>query len=277
MPRTIILTGSELRHSFLRKAIALSPSIDVPLSYCEGLEQSLSQTIDQTAVGADLQSEHIAARTRSEQDFFAPFVALTEDRSHPDYIPKGTINEAQHVERITALAPDLLVAYGCSLIKSSLVSTFSGKFLNLHLGLSPYYRGSGTNFWPLVNGEPEYVGATFMYLDEGVDTGKVIHQLRARVFPGDTPHQIGNRLIADAARAYRALIENFDRVVDLTPIPKPAGSRYYRRRDFTPDSTQRLYESFASGLVDRYLAEQAERVARVPILENPALAEARLA
>ncbi len=277
MPRTIILTGSELRHSYLRKAIALSPLIDVPLSYCEGLEQSLSRTIDTAAVGADLQSAHITGRTLSEQDFFEPFVALTEDRSHPDYIPKGTINEPQHVERITALAPDLLVAYGCSLIKSELVNTFAGRFLNLHLGLSPYYRGSGTNFWPLVNGEPEYVGATFMYLDAGVDTGKVIHQLRARIFPGDTPHQIGNRLIADAGRAYRALIENFDHVVDLAPIPKPAGSRYYRRRDFTPEATQKLYEVFADGLVDRYLTEYAERVARVPILENPALAEARLA
>ena len=40
------------------------------------------------------------------------------------------------------------------------------KILNLHLGISPYYKGSGTNYFPLVNNEPQYVGATFMFLDK---------------------------------------------------------------------------------------------------------------
>ncbi len=271
MKRTIILTGSELRHSYLRKAVALSPTIDVPLTYCEGLEQSLPELIDKSVEGADLQTAHIAARTRSEEDFFGAFVALAEDRSSPEYIAKGAINDAQHVERIKALKPDLVMAYGCSLIKSSLVTDFGGRFLNLHLGLSPYYRGSGTNFWPLVNGEPEFVGGTFMFLDEGVDTGKIIHQIRARVFPGDTPHQIGNRLIADAARVYRQVVERFDDLADMPVPPRPEPSRYYRRRDFTPESTQRLYDAFRDGLVDRYLADYDRRVGQVPLVENPAL------
>src|SRR5690606_10372264 len=104
-----------------------------------------------------------------------------------------------------------------SLIREPLLSAFQGRFLNVHLGLSPYYRGSGTNFWPLVNGEPEFVGATFMHIDAGVDTGEVIHQIRARIFPGDTPHQIGNRLIADMARVYAALIRDFDRLERMPP------------------------------------------------------------
>jgi phosphoribosylglycinamide formyltransferase-1 len=274
MKRTVILTGSELRHTYLRKAMALSPRIDVTLSFCEGLEQSLAETIDKGATGAEMQTAHLQSRAQSEDDFFGAFVALTADQSHPHFIPKGAINDAPQVERIVEVAPDLLIAYGCSLIKSSLVNRFAGRFLNLHLGLSPYYRGSGTNFWPLVNGEPEFVGATFMYLDEGVDTGKVIHQIRARVFPGDSPHQIGNRLIADATRAYRALLENFEKLASMPTLPQPERVRYYRRRDFTPAATQQLYDQFRSGLVDRYLTERAGRVARVPIIENPAVAEA---
>ncbi|MBI2824153.1 MAG: hypothetical protein HYX69_05655 [Planctomycetia bacterium] len=272
MKRIVILTGSELRHTFVRMAIAVSPKIEVLCTYCEGLEQSLPETIDATAPGAELQAAHVAARARSEEDFFAPFVALVADRSRPEFIPKGAINDGPHAARIAELTPDLIVAYGCSLIKSDLVSQFAGRFLNLHLGLSPYYRGSGTNFWPLVNGEPEHVGATFMFLDEGVDTGRVIHQARARVFPGDTPHQIGNRLIADAAAAYRLLIERFDELADMPPLAQPPKARYYRRRDFTPDATRQLYDNFAAGLVDRYLVEHDARVARAPIIDNPALA-----
>ena len=61
--------------------------------------------------------------------------------------------------------------------------------------MSPYYRGSGTNFWPFVNNELQFIGATFMHIDEGVDTGEIIHQIRANIFHDDNIHQIGNRLI----------------------------------------------------------------------------------
>lgn len=250
--------------------------MSVVRSYCEGVEQSLANRIDPAAPGAALQASHVASRERSEQDFFAAFVALCEDRSNPQAIPKGAINEPAAVASIRELAPDVLAAYGCSLIKGPLVGEFAGRFLNLHLGLSPYYRGSGTNFWPLVNGEPEYVGATFMYLDEGVDTGRIIHQVRARVHEGDSPHDIGNRLIADSARVYRVLLERFDRLTDAPAFPDPDKPRYYRRRDFTPESTQVLYEQFATGLVRRYLSEYDARVARVPIVQNPALEDVRL-
>ena len=73
--------------------------------------------------------------------------------------------------------------------------------MNIHLGLSPYYRGAGTNFWPLVNGEPEYCGATIHILDGGVDTGPVIAHVRPEIAAGDGPHDIGNKTIVAAAGA----------------------------------------------------------------------------
>ena len=112
-----------------------------------------------------------------------------------------------------------------------------------------------------------------MHLDAGIDTGKIIHQLRARVFPGDTPHQIGNRLIADAARVYRWLIERFDELVEVVALPAPAQTRYYRRNDVTLAATRKLYDNFSGGLVDAYLRDYDRRVARVPIVANAALME----
>ena len=219
MKHVIILTGSEPRHSFLRKAIALSGTCNVVRSYCEGLEQSLGARLERQETGPGVsQSDHVAARARSEADFFALFNRYAEDRSHPVFLPKGDINKADRVEDILSAGPDLIAAFGCSLIEEPLISAFPRRFLNAHLGLSPYYRGSGTNFFPLVEGVPEYVGATFMYLDAGIDTGEIIHQIRARVFPGDTPHQIGNRLIGDVATVYAELIANFD---GLEPMQQP--------------------------------------------------------
>lgn len=270
MKKIVILTGSELRHTFLRKAIASNPTIEVLRSYCEGTEKSLASVIDPDSEQAEIQLRHIESRSRSEEDFFGSFVRLSMDKSNPMSIEKGQINDPVIQKEIRELSPDLLVAYGCSIVREPLISDFSGRFLNVHLGLSPYYRGSGTNFWALVNDEPEFFGATFMHLDSGVDTGRVIHQMRARIFRDDTPHQIGNRLIADIAEMYIRIINNFERLEDVQQI-SVSSDKYYRQKDFSPESVLRLYQNFESGLVDRYIERCNRQEQLAPIVTNPVL------
>jgi methionyl-tRNA formyltransferase len=161
------------------------------------------------------------------------------------------------------------VAYGCSIIKEPLLQAFQGRFLNVHLGLSPYYRGSGTNFWPLVNGEPEYVGATFMHIDAGVDTGEIIHQVRARYTPGDTPVQVGNRLIVNMALVYRKVILQHERLPKMPQIPKSPNDKYYKQSDYTETSVAKLYQNFRDDLIEKYLKEEEARCAAVPLVQNP--------
>jgi methionyl-tRNA formyltransferase len=267
----IILTGNELRHTYVRKALAVSPGIKVLRSYCEGKSITMSHLVENREGPKTLQTQHLEARNRSEQDFFQPFVDLTDDRSNPTAIQGKEINEDHHIQDIIDLNPDVLIAYGCSLIKGRLLDHFKGRFLNVHLGLSPYYRGAGTNFWPLVNNEPEFVGATYMHIDAGIDTGEIIHQVRATVYPGDMPHQIGNRLIADIPFTYAALIREID---TLKPMPQPELNReehYYRRKDFAEDNTAKLYENFKNGMIENYLINYEDRIANAPITEYPNL------
>jgi folate-dependent phosphoribosylglycinamide formyltransferase PurN len=272
MTRVVVLTGSERRHDFMRMVIAAADGVDVVRSYCESTTGSALEKAHES--GSQIRIDHLERRANVEDDFFGPFVRHATDRSNPVAVPRGDINDDEYYEAITDLDPDLLVAYGCSLIDDPLLSAYEDRFINLHLGLSPYYRGTGTNFWPLVNGEPEYVGATFMHIDAGVDTGDVIHQLRARVNPGDGPHQIGTRLIADAAAVYPAIIREFE---ELPDVDHPASisdeeANYYRSSDYSEDATAQLYENFEAGMVEEYLAEQGERTDGVPILRNPAIA-----
>ncbi len=273
--RIVVLTGAELRHSFVRKAIALSSGVTVARSYCEGTEKNIWRLVEAAGDDADtLRSRHLSARDQSERDFFATFVALAPDRSAPVFLAKGEINDPRHAEDIGGVNPDLLACYGSSLIRDPLLSRFEGRFLNVHLGLSPYYRGAGTNFWPLVHGRPEFVGATFMHIDAGIDTGKIIHQIRARVFPGDTAHQIGNQLIVDMAFVYADIIAKFATLPDMPQLDEPTEVNVFRQKDFTEKSAEQLNRQFANSLVGRYLAEAEQRHLRVPIIENPAVLSA---
>jgi methionyl-tRNA formyltransferase len=214
---------------------------------------------------------HLRAREQSETDFFETAVEMFEDLSHPVCIKKGEINDERIVKAIIDAKPDVLLAYGCSLVKSGLLSAFNGRFFNAHLGLSPYYRGSGTNYWPLVNNEPEYVGVTFMHIDAGVDTGEIIHQVRADIEWGDTPSQIGNRLIKDMCPVYAALVRNMDSLPRMPQPPKPGKTLYYKRRDYTEESVRLLYANFSNGLVDKYISNKETRWLVAPIVENPSV------
>ncbi|MFC7057741.1 formyl transferase [Halovenus salina] len=267
----IILTANSLRHSYLRQTFGLADNIEVVKSYCESKSGSLLEEARKN--GEQVRIDHLERRARSEHDYFAHFVNTTPDRSNPIEIPYGDINEQQYYEEITDLEPDLLVVYGSSIIRDPLLSEYDGRILNVHLGLSPYYRGTGTNFWPLVNGEPEYVGATFMYIDEGVDTGEIIHQLRARVHPYDGPHDIGNRLIADVGQVYPEIVRRFDDLHHVSQIDEPNNDHYYKSSDYNPDATAQLYENFADGMVEEYLQSEEERVAEVPIVKHPVIDE----
>lgn len=102
----------------------------------------------------------------------------------------------------------------------------------MHLGLTPYYRGAASNFWALADNYPECVGATFMFIDAGIDTGEIIHQIRATINYYDTPSTIGNRLIKDMTNIFERLIMNFDKVKTLTYPLYPQFERVTRKKIF---------------------------------------------
>jgi methionyl-tRNA formyltransferase len=138
--------------------------------------------------------------------------------------------------------------------------------INLHLGLSPYYRGSGTNFWPLVNREPECVGATIHLAVRRVDAGAIYAQVRPEVERGDRAHEIGTRAaMAGAAALAGVLARHGGGQLSARPQDLSLG-RVYRRADFTADSVRRLWQNLDSGMVDEYLADAPRRQERYPII-----------
>ena len=153
--KIIIFTGNELRHKFFRQVIASNDKISVLKSYCENDSDSLSKRTLENKYSSELEISHVKEREKSENFYFSKLNNSIRDLSNSIIIPKGSINDNKIVKEVKNLNPDLIICYGSSLIKSELIDWFSKKFLNVHLGLSPYYRGSGTNVWPIINNELE--------------------------------------------------------------------------------------------------------------------------
>ena len=71
---------------------------------------------------------------------------------------------------------DVYIVFGGSYIKGVLVDfLIEQKAINIHAGISPYYRGTDCNFWALYDGNPHLVGATIHLLSKGLDNGPVLY------------------------------------------------------------------------------------------------------
>jgi methionyl-tRNA formyltransferase len=100
---------------------------------------------------------------------------------------------------IAALAPDLLavVAFGMILPPGLLAVPRAGA-VNLHASLLPDFRGASPIQRALWEGRG-WTGVTTMFMDEGLDTGDLIHQRMIAVEPSDDAGSLARRLAEEGA------------------------------------------------------------------------------
>ena len=80
------------------------------------------------------------------------------------------------------LKSDLYLVFGSSYIKGELVDfLINKKAINIHMGVSPYYKGTDCNFWALFDDNPHLVGATIHYLSKGLDSGDILYHAMSNV------------------------------------------------------------------------------------------------
>lgn len=155
--------------------------------------------------------------------------------------------------------PDLVLLYGCKIIPTA---QFTCPVINLHLGLSPYYRGSGTNFWALHNGEPEAVGATIHIATNQVDGGPILAQVRpGTLAPEDGIHEVGIKALMAAVRVLPDVVHRPAQPQDL------AIGRVYKRKDYTEEARRQAEWRLEQGMIASYLKHKAKRDARYPIVQ----------
>jgi folate-dependent phosphoribosylglycinamide formyltransferase PurN len=72
---------------------------------------------------------------------------------------------------LKAINPDLVIVNGTRIISKKVLSSINSKFVNIHVGITPKYRGVHGTYWALVNNDVENSGVTVHFVDEGIDTG----------------------------------------------------------------------------------------------------------
>jgi phosphoribosylglycinamide formyltransferase 1 len=263
MKSIVILTSNSLRHDYLRIMFGLNPEINVLRSYIE-----VPKNIETQPDLSEIEKNHFLTRSKTEIDFFSDIVSSSKDSSNPVSIEKNNINDQSYINEVKKLNPDLIITFGCCIIRENFLEAFKNKIINVHLGISPYYLGAGTNFISMVNNDLQCTGYTFMYMDQGIDTGEIIHQARAEVCLFDNMHQIGNRLIKNMVHDFVKLVSNFHLIKKIHPVASNINPIICFNRDATKLKTIELYNNFLNGSVKNFLANKEELESRYPIIEQ---------
>ena len=262
--RAVLLTSTFRRHIHVANAVSAGCEL---VGVWQEEKTFRPERYAQDAGDEQIIARHFAERDESEARYFAGDSVVRPRCGMTHRVVKGAgCNDPAEVALMAAARPDVVLVFGTGILREPLLSVFEGRIINLHLGLSPYYRGAGTNFWPLVNREPEYVGATIHYLDAGIDTGPIIAHARPAIDRGDGPHDLGNKTIGAAALSLlRGAAAHVAGVVRA--VPQADGGRLYQRKDFSADAIRTLYRNFETGMIDEYLAARPARDAALRLIE----------
>ena len=268
---TVIFTSSSLRHKAFAAIINNNPKLKILKIFHE--EGAPLNELIKNKPNNKIELEHLEARTLTENDFFRLFIDTQNAiKSISQDVPKLWFSSKSCFKLMQELNPKQILVYGTSIIKGELVNYFEGKILNLHLGISPYYRGSGTNYFPFVNNEPEYAGSTFMYLDHGIDTGQIIHQARPIINKNDSFHQLSNRFLITSFELFSKIAERNIGIGLEKPIRtnniKNDKRLIYKKSSFSKENVIKLHENFKHEMLLNYLRNKEERCFKVPILEQ---------
>jgi len=257
----VLMTGDHLRHRYIADSLyqhGLLAGLVV-----EKRERFVPTPPDDLAeVLKLLFLRHFQRRDKAERRHFG----------HTSGFPSVPVLEVTHDELngntvrqfLTGIKHEFLISYGVHILSQQTLDSSNAHYQwNLHGGLSPWYRGCVTHFWPSYFLEPQMTGFTIHELTNELDHGPVIHQTGTDLVRGDGLHDL-------ACRAVIRLVEELTPVIDyasqneVTGRAHSSSGRLWLSRDWRPEHLQLIYEYYDDAIVDSCL--DGKITGRVPEL-----------
>ena len=87
------------------------------------------------------------------------------------------------------------------ILSKNFINKFKNKILNIHPSLLPKYKGLNTHERAIKNKE-KFSGCTIHFVNEKLDSGKIILQKKVKILKLDTPESLAKRIIKIENKLY---------------------------------------------------------------------------
>ena len=140
------------------------------------------------------------------------------------------------------LQSDIYVVFGSSYIKGELVDFLvKQKTINIHAGVSPYYRGTDCNFWALYDDNPHLVGSTIHLLSKGLDSGPMLYHAMSNL--KTNPFEYTMSTVKSAFHSIAERIKDTS-IFNIEPLvqDKVKEVKYTKKNDFSEQVVKEYFE-----------------------------------
>jgi len=264
--RVLLIGGSHPRHLYFLNSVALHPAVELVGAILQSREPMLPQPPETASPhDRDLWHEHFERREAVERDVFGD--------PKPEFLYREVDGAALHAPNLARAvewdAPELAIIFGCGMIREPLLSSLPPIALNVHLGLSPRYRGAATLFWPQYMLEPQWAGTTIHKIVAEPDAGEILHQSAPILKRGDGIHDVSARAVVQAAADMGRLLHRWP----AWEFKQQRNTgKCFLARDFQPAHLRQVYDVWDNRIVDAFL--NGEISSRPPVLWQDNLREA---
>jgi folate-dependent phosphoribosylglycinamide formyltransferase PurN len=237
--------------SFKRRLVTQINSGGIP-GLVEALRNQVSRRINRKTY-ASTYDKHFGDRWRS---------------LHPEIpvLRVDHINSPAVYERLKEERPDLILDHGTSIVKDHILET-SALALNLHRGLSPYYRGTYCTERALINWDPHNIGVTIHKLTKIIDGGSILAQERPIIQTGDTVGSIDMQLTQRGTELIIKAIDKLDAGEELQFRKQDVSLGFLTvNRHWTKHLRKQIRHVERKGLIAEMLKKPA-RKKKLPIVE----------
>ena len=126
-----------------------------------------------------------------------------------------------------------------NILKPHVISKYN-KIYNLHPSFLPWGRGYYPIFWALWENTP--AGATLHEINEGIDQGNIVHQIRVDYNDSDTGYSLFLR-VREAEK--KIFLEYWEKIIngkELSSIPQKDNGSYHSKKEFMKLKTNSNWE-----------------------------------
>lgn len=126
-----------------------------------------------------------------------------------------SINDNKVLKIVRKENPDIIVVNGTRIISKEILDKLTVPIINMHMGITPKYRGVHGGYWAIASGDKENCGVTIHKVDEGIDTGNIISQKRIKTIPRDNYVTYPYIQVGEGIALEKQILEEFNKTEEI--------------------------------------------------------------
>ncbi|MFJ7735964.1 formyltransferase family protein [Lysinibacillus sp. NPDC097287] len=248
--KLLLLTGSHPRHLYLVNKMA---ELGIVAAHIIEIRGSFVPTPPIGLEDIDRENfiRHFSDRDEAEHSHFAGNEHINVEIPTLK-VSMQNLNSPETMEWVATQQFDLAISYGVHKLSNELLSVMPEHSWNIHGGLSPWYKGNTTLFWPFFMLRPNWAGMTIHRLTERLDAGGIVHHSVPELAYGDGLHDVACKAVTQVTEDLSKIISELS-LEEIKYVTQKGNGKIWVGVDWLPQHLRFVYNTYNNDIVDQFL------------------------